>query len=136
MPLFAAKLFGWAWYKSSHPFYLPLGSNHVSKLKQLSNGRPTHKVILPELTCPRQLEPSKHTTEPLPHVLHVSLLFSKHHSIDMHVYVCFTIECETVCSPSCVSGRRLSVLPMGGHDGADATYSSSFFTSYSCSSCS
>jgi hypothetical protein len=57
--------------------------------------------------------------------------FSKHPFIYMHVLVCFAIQCETVCSQSCVSGRRLPVLPMGGHDGADATYS---FASYNYSS--
>ncbi|WP_428025409.1 hypothetical protein, partial [Arcobacter sp.] len=38
------------------------------------------------------------------------------------------------CSQSCVSGHRLPALAMGGHDGADATYSRSFFASYSYSS--
>jgi hypothetical protein len=114
---------------------LPLGSSHVSKLKQQSNGRPTCKEgVLAELPCPRQLEPSNHTREPSPRVLYVPLLFGKHHLIYMHVLVCFAIECEVVCSQSCVSGWRLSVLPMRGHDGADATYSCSSFASYSCSS--
>jgi hypothetical protein len=52
----------------------------------------------------------------------VPLLFGKHPLIYMHVLVCFAVECETVCSQSCVLGRRLPVLTMGGHDGADATY--------------
>jgi hypothetical protein len=60
------------------------------------------------------------------------LLFGKHPFIYMHVLVCFVVECEIVCSQSCASGQRLSVLPMEGHDGADATYS---FTSYNCSTC-
>jgi hypothetical protein len=114
--------------------YLPLGSNHVLKLKQQSNDHPTHKEdVLPELTCSRQLEQSNHTREPSPRILQVPLLFGKHPFIYMHVLVCFTIKCETVCSQSCASGQRLQVLSMGGYDGADVTYS---FTSYSCSSCS
>jgi hypothetical protein len=113
---------------------LPLGSSHVSKLKQQSKDHPTHKEgVLPELPCPRQLEPSHHTREPSPRVLHVPLLFDKHHFIYMHVLVCFAVECKTMCSQSSASCRRLPVLPMGGHDGVDATYS---FASYSCSSCS
>jgi hypothetical protein len=40
----------------------------------------------------------------------------------MHVLACFTVEGENVCSQSCVSDWRLPVLPMGGHDGSDATY--------------
>jgi hypothetical protein len=137
-PFFAAKLFGLAPYKSSHPsclpppLYLPLGSNHVSKLKQQSNGCLTRKEgVLPKLSCPHQLEPSNHTREPSPRVLQVPLLFGKHPFIYMHVLVCFAVECETMCSQSCVSGQRLPVLPIGGHDGVDATYS---FTSYNCSS--
>jgi hypothetical protein len=41
----------------------------------------------------------------------------------MHILVCFAVECETMCSQSCASGRCLSVLSMGGHDGADVIYS-------------
>jgi hypothetical protein len=58
-------------------------------------------------------------------------IFGKHPFIYIHVLVCFTVEWEIVISQSYVSGRRLLVLPMGGHDGVDATYS---LTSYSCSS--
>jgi hypothetical protein len=76
--------------------------------------------VLSELPCSRQLEPSNQTREPSPCVLHVRLLFGKHPLIYMHVLV--NIECETVYSQSCVSGRRLSVLPMGGYDEANATY--------------
>jgi hypothetical protein len=115
----------------------PLGNNLVSKLKQQSNGHPKRKEgVLSELPCPRQLELSNHTREPSPHVLQVPLIFGKLTLIYLHVYVCFMVECETVCSQSCVSGWRFSVLPMGGYDGVDATYSCSSFTSYSCSSCS
>jgi hypothetical protein len=74
------------------------------------------------LSCPRQLEPSNHKGESSPRVIQVSLLFGMHLLICMHVLVCFVVECETVFSQSYVSGRRLPVLPMGGHDGADATY--------------
>jgi hypothetical protein len=132
-------------YKSSHPFclplppslYLPLGSNHISKFKQQSNGHPTRKEgVLPKLSCPCQLEPSNHIGEPSPRVLHVPLLFGKYPLIYMHILVCFTVECRTVCSQSFVLDQRLSILQMGGHDGADATYSYSSFASYSCSSCS
>jgi hypothetical protein len=50
--------------------YFPLGSNHVLKLKQQSNDHPTHKEdVLPELTCPRQLEQINHTREPSPRIL-------------------------------------------------------------------
>jgi hypothetical protein len=123
VPFFVTKHFGWVPYKSSYPFCLPLGSSHVSKLKQQSNGRPMHKEgVLPKLPCPHQLEPSNHTGEPSPCVLQVLLLFGKHPLIYMHVLVCFAVECETVCSQSCVSSWRLSVLPMGGHDEVDATY--------------
>jgi hypothetical protein len=116
---------------------LPLGSIHVSKLKQQSNGRPTRKEsVLPELPYPRQLEPTNHTREPSPRALPMPLLFGKYHLIYMYILVYFAVKCETVYSQSCVSGQRLSVLPMGGHDGADATYSCSSFASYSCSSCS
>jgi hypothetical protein len=112
---------------------LPLGSSHVSKLKQHCNGRHTHKEgVLLELPCSYQLEPSNHTKEPSPCVLQVPLLFGKHPFIYMHVLICFVVECETVCSQSCASGRRMPVLPIGGHDGVDATYS---FASYSCSRC-
>jgi hypothetical protein len=118
----------------SPSLYLPLGSSHVSKLKQQSNDHPIcKKGVLPELPCPHQPEPSNHTREPSPCVLQVSLLFGKHPFIYMHVLVCFTVECETVCSQSCALCHRLPVLPMGGHDGANAIYS---FTSCSCSSCS
>jgi hypothetical protein len=41
-------------------------------------------------------------------------LFGKHPLIYIHVLVCFAIECETVCSQSCVSVCRMPVLPMGG----------------------
>jgi hypothetical protein len=78
--------------------------------------------VLSELSCHRQLELSNHTREPSPHVLQVSLVFGKHPLIYMHILVCFAVECEIVCSQSCVSGWRLPVLPMGGHDGADTTY--------------
>jgi hypothetical protein len=48
----------------------PLDSYHVSKLKQQSNGHLIHKKsVLPELSCPHQLEPSNHTREPSPRVL-------------------------------------------------------------------
>jgi hypothetical protein len=57
---------------------LTLGSSHVSKLKQQSNGRPTHmEGVLPELLYPRQLESSNHTKEPSTRTLQVSLLFDK-----------------------------------------------------------
>jgi hypothetical protein len=83
----------------SPSLYLPLGSNHVSKLKQKSNGHSTCKEgVLPRLTCPRQLEPSNYTREPSTRVLQVPLLFSKHPLIYMHVCICFTVECESVCS--------------------------------------
>jgi hypothetical protein len=36
-----------------------------------------------------------------------------------------------MCSQSCVLGWRLPVVPMGGHDGVDATYSYSTFDSCS-----
>jgi hypothetical protein len=120
---FSAQIFGWAPHKSSHSFSLPLGSSTVSKLKQYSNGHPMCKEdVLPKLSFPCLLEPSNHTREHSPCVLQVLLLFIKHPLIYMHVYVCFAIECETVCSQSCVSGWRLLVLPMGGHDRVDATY--------------
>jgi hypothetical protein len=45
-----------------------------------------------------------------------------------------SVECETVCQSSVLSWR-LPVLPIGGHDGADVTYSYSSFGSYRCSSC-
>jgi hypothetical protein len=77
---------------------------------------------LPKLTCRHQLEPSNHIGEPSPHILQVPLLFGKRPLIYMHVLVCFTVECEIVCSQSCVLGQMLAVIPMGGHDGADATY--------------
>jgi hypothetical protein len=69
--------------------------------------------VLPELPCPHQLELSNHTRESSPCVLQVPLLFSKHPLIYMHVLVCFVVECENVCSQSCVLGWRLLVLPMG-----------------------
>jgi hypothetical protein len=100
---------------------LPLGSSYVSKLKQQSNNHPTCKDgVLPEM--PRQLELSNHIGEASPRVLQVPLLFGKHPLIYMHVLVCFAVECETVCSQSCISGWRLPILPMRAHDGADATY--------------
>jgi hypothetical protein len=115
---------------------LPLDNSHISKLKQQSNDYPTRKEgVLPELSCPLQLESSNNTGEHSPCVLKVPLLFGKHPLIYMHILVCFVVECEIVCSQSCISGRRLPVLPMGGHDGADATYFYSSFASYSCSSC-
>jgi hypothetical protein len=78
---------------------LSIGSSHVSKLKQQTNGHPTWKDgVLPQLPCPHQLEPSKHTREPSPRVLQVPLLFGKHPFIYMHVLVCFMVECETVCN--------------------------------------
>jgi hypothetical protein len=36
-----------------------------------------------------------------------------------------SVESETVCSQSYVSGWRLPVLPMGGHDGEYSIYSCS-----------
>jgi hypothetical protein len=51
---------------------------------------------LPELPCPRQLEPSNHTEEPSPCVLQVPLLFGKHPLIYMHVLVCFAVERDYV----------------------------------------
>jgi hypothetical protein len=80
------------------------------------------KDVLPKLSCPRQLEPNNHIGDPSPRVLQVPLLFNKHPLIYVHILVYFTVECKTVCSQSCVSSRGLLVLPMGGHDGADATY--------------
>jgi hypothetical protein len=116
---------------------LPLGSSHISKRKQQSNDHPMRKEgVLPELPCPHQLEPSNHTREPSPLILQVPLLLGKDPLIYMHVLVCLMVECEIVCSQSCVSGQRLPALAMGGHDGADATYSCSSFASYSYSSCS
>jgi hypothetical protein len=128
------KFCGRAPRKSSHLFSLPsLGSYHVSKLKQQSNDCLTCKEgVLSELSYPHQLEPSNHTREPSPCVLQVPPLFGKHHLIYMHVFI-VSVECETVCSQSCVLGSRLSVLPMAEHNGADATYSYNSFTSYSCS---
>jgi hypothetical protein len=64
------------------------GAIFPAKLKQQSNGRPTCKEgVLPELPCPRQLEPCNHTREPSSRVLHVPLLFGKHSLICM-VSVC------------------------------------------------
>jgi hypothetical protein len=67
------KFYGWAPPKSSHPFSLALfllGSHHVSKLKQHSNDYLTrNESVLPELSCPRQLESSNHPREPSPRVL-------------------------------------------------------------------
>jgi hypothetical protein len=40
-----------------------------------------------------------------------------------------SVECEPVCNQSYILDWRLPVLSMGGHDGADATYSYSSFTS-------
>jgi hypothetical protein len=45
-----------------------------------------------------------------------------------------SVECETVLSILCF--RLEPVLLMGGHDGADSTYSYSCFGSYNCLSCS
>jgi hypothetical protein len=116
---------------------LPLGSSHISKLKQQRNGHPTCKEsVLPELPCHCEWESSNYTREPSPRVLQVLLLFGKLPLIYMHVLVCFVVKCETLCSQSCISGRRLPVLPMGGHDGENATYSCSSFASYNCSCCS
>jgi hypothetical protein len=75
-------------------------------MSQSSNNRecPTRKEgILSELSYPRQLEPSNHRGEPSPRVLQVPILFDKHHLIYIHVLVYFAVECETVCSQSCVS---------------------------------
>jgi hypothetical protein len=74
--------------------------------------------VLPKLSCPHQLEPSNHTSEHSPRVLQVPLLFGKCPMF----YFCFAVECENVCSQFCVSGRRLLVFSMGGHDETDATY--------------
>jgi hypothetical protein len=106
-----------------------LDSYHVSKLKQQRNGPPTCKEsVLPELSYPCQLEPSNQTRESSPRVLQVPLLFGKNHFIHVCVYFSWVWDYK-----SCVSGWRLSVLPMGGHDGVDATYSYSSFGSYKCS---
>jgi hypothetical protein len=40
-------------------------------------------------------------------------IFGKHLLIYMHVYVCFAVECETMCNQSCISSQRLPVLLMG-----------------------
>jgi hypothetical protein len=62
----------------------------VSKFKQQSNGHPMRKKsVLPDLSCPSQLEPSNHTREHLSCVLQVPLLFGKYHFIYMHICVCF-----------------------------------------------
>jgi hypothetical protein len=90
---FPPKFCGWAPHKSSHPFSLspPIGSYHVSKFKQQSDDRPTCKEgVLPELPCPRQLEPSNHKREPSLRVVQVPLLFGKHPFIYMHVCIWFS----------------------------------------------
>jgi hypothetical protein len=89
----------------------PLRQQPCLKAQTQSNDRPTcKKVVLPELPCPCQLEPSNHTREHSLHVLQVPLLFGKHRFIYMHVLVSFAVECETVCSQSCASGQRLPVF--------------------------
>jgi hypothetical protein len=59
--------------------------------------------VLPELQCPHQLEPSNHIGEPSLGILQELQLFGKHPLIYMHVLVCFAVECETLCSQSCIS---------------------------------
>jgi hypothetical protein len=50
------------------------------------------------------------------------------------MFVFSSVECEIVCSQSCVLDWRLPVLPIGGHHGVATTYSYSSFAFYSCSS--